>query len=629
MAIGIKKIANEIKDIPRQTLIASMGVLTLTALITIPLVKAFSKHKSTDLASAASTVLAVSLLLGVIGGASILLIAGFKALGNVKPRTVFTAMLAMGAMATLVRFAILPLVKTLSEQKIEGHHVATAMLAISVVIAALAATAVGLVYAFDGMQASIKTVGVAMAAMAGMTLIFGGVLQLAKNVEKNQIKDPGSLLLTFGAIGLIVTEIAAVSWIATNLLGELPISAIISAGFAIGVMTGLFYLMIPLVKAASKVGESAKSEAANIAVGMVTLGLSIIAVGASLGIIGAILGSINQSTLKTATDAIYSMMGVFYAVTPLIVIAAGIGAVILETAGTGAAALVIGMAVLGISVVAIAESAKLLISATKGIDITAVLSAGAMITALAGVFTMVGAAVGIAAAIGAAVMLTLGAGAIAIAVGMEVMNQGVNSIIEGAKNLIANASKITVTADIKEKTNLVLEVVKVIAGFAPALTKALDILKPSLSELVFGRQSDTGALMKSFSDMMTSLTGNIQNLLGTIMNMVKGFSGLGNADQIRVGTEAISKIMASVADFVKAAASASGSQGSGGFLSDVVGSLEGAGRWLVGKKSQAEENVANLIQTMFAVSLAVKPLIQSIFQLTKELMESKNITEQG
>jgi hypothetical protein len=704
MAISILAISKIIGGIPKNKLIASMSVLGLTVLATIPLTKALTQTSNQEMKDAIKKMATVSGLLAAIGLVSVGIVFGFKMLGDIDPTTIFSAITTMGAMTALVRVGIVPLVNSLTKENINTTNVAKSLLAVGAITALIGATSVGVISAFSKMNVTMKTVNIATASMGAMTGIFIAVSLFTKILNSIDIGSASKILKTFGIVSVITGGIAFVAYEIANNLGKLDLGAIKTSVLGIGMVEILMASTIPLILGANFVGNLVLNSSKEIVAGMLAMGLTIAAIGGTTFILNKILGKTNINSLRQMTTIMGSMVAMFYAVSPLIVVATAIGGLMLT--GIGAAALIAGMIALskslasiigtasgliqisknlnssdfinmvsitaamsamftsvsgliliatGIGAISIVASPllvagaavmnsglkQLLLSASNltklqsslGLTVTSILQLSTIIGTFGALFTTIGALLPIAAAVGVAVVATFGIGGTLIKKGMETISTSISSIMEGAKSLIISASKVRYSGQLKTQVDLVLQVSNSIAGFAPLLAKSLDVLRPGLTEIIFGRNSNTTEMIKTFTQFMsaligTSSSGGIIGLVVTIQNLIGSLNRFGNVEQITRGTEAIASIMQAIGEFIKAAVVGPAGGSEGGIIG-VVTSVGDFARSLVGARSRTQETVNGLTTTINQIMPTISGLVTTLFDQITRLMTTSNITENG
>jgi hypothetical protein len=216
-----------------------------------------------------------------------------------------------------------------------------------------------------------------------------------------------------------------------------------------------------LLPVAAAVGKLAKTQAVNITVGMVAMGLAVVAIGATAWVIAKILGNVPASALLKAIPVVIATTLAFAAAGALLLGAAVVGAVAM---GGGAVFMLAGMAAMALAVIAIGATAWVLaqiLGPIPAADLAkSVVAAYAMLPAFAAAGLLL-----LEAAVVGAIILT-GIGAAAMVAGMAAMALALIAIAGTATVIVEMIAPLDIGSIVKAGTVMTLMIPAFLAAGA-------------------------------------------------------------------------------------------------------------------------------------------------------------------
>ena len=283
---------------------------------------------------------------------------------------------------------------------------------------------------------SMEDLAKAGLVMLTLTPVMAAAGELAKSLSEIGDVNFASMMKTVLAVaGFMLVGLGAF-WVALRVVSGVPIGDIIKAAIALVAVTGVMGAVALLLPIATIVGAIAEGAAKEMAVGMLALGLAVIAIAGVAWIVTKMLGGLDAASLTKATVATAAMVPVFLATGAVIAVAALIGAGIIESAGVGAAFIIVGMLAMGLAIVAMAETANIIVKMLGAIPVGKIVKTVLLMTFMTALFAASGVIITEAGLIGAAIIASFGAGAAAVIIGMAAMSKAIFFIAETATTLI-------------------------------------------------------------------------------------------------------------------------------------------------------------------------------------------------
>jgi hypothetical protein len=391
-----------------------------------------------------------NLIVGMLTlGLSLLAIAGVMRgivgiLGTVTGSQLLMAsvtMVAAGAMFAAMTLAMPFIVdagKTANKSK---GDLFAGMLSLSISLLAIAGVMKGIVSILGSVTGSqLQMASAAMVAagamFAAMTLALPEIVSAGKVANKSKSNlIVGMISLSLSLLAISGVMLGVVKMLGSISVGELGTAMLVMV--AAGILFGAMALALPGIAAA---GKLAQSQAANLAIGMLALGISVLTIAGTMWLVVKMLGGFSIGQVGVAVAATVAMGIMFMAVLPVIVLATLIGAAVIASAGVGAGALAIGLAAMAISVMAIAGTAWVVIKLLGGIPPAEILKAAVVMTVFTALFAAMAILIPVAALVGALVMFAAGP----LIVGMLAMAGALIAIAGVAMLLVTMTKNISV-----------------------------------------------------------------------------------------------------------------------------------------------------------------------------------------
>lgn len=541
---------------------ADLGLAALVLLALTPVmmgmgkvVESLANVSNVNMGDMAKLMLAMAgfMLIGLGAFYVALKVVSGVSMGDIGKATVamFATLAVMAATALLLPEAVA--VGELAKKK--GAAMAIGMIAMGLAVIAIAGVDWIIAKMLGGVPISqlLKAIPAVLAttlvfAAAGLVLIEAAVIGLIA-----QSTGP-AILIGMVAMALAVIAIGATAWVLAEILGEVPASALLKAVMTVNALIPAFIASGLLLVEAAAVGAIILSGigAAAMVLGMAAMALALIAIAETAIVLTNMIAPLNVGSILKAGVTMLVMLPAFQAAGILLLEAGALGAVIIGTLGAGAVAMAAGMVAVQKGLTYIAETAVLLVELLGGLPLGKLAQTATIMVGMSLAFVAVGALVIGAGVIGAAIIASLGAGAVAIEVGMTTMGDAMKMIAGAAIAVLEALAQIkTDPNELKAKAEAFGAVLGGLADLMNVVVKMLGALPFSMFDSAEESASKIGEVTK-FMGALIGKSGEPGGITGLLDKIIDGLKTI-PADRVE-SAKAIGGILSAIGNLVSALA---------------------------------------------------------------------------
>jgi hypothetical protein len=357
---------------------------------------------------------------------------------------------------------------------------------------------------------------------------------------------------------------------------------------------------------------------------------------AVLGIIGiaGLARNIPSETIEAVASLMVQMVGIFYAAAGLLAVATGIGAVIGVSLGTAAIAAVEGMAAISLAVIAIAETATVIISKFRNFNQPQVTMTATIMEKFIGFYNSVGETLKALLAYQSTAGQTSKVEEILIK-----LNNVIKTMSDG---IVSTLDKLNISGDINEiqaKATLISAVLGGMSGIiAPLSNFATTYVKNNLPE---------DNIIKQFGNSISKIIGTLGSSIGNIIDKLRNMLYVvKDVDLIKGAGVAISSILQAIAGLVggimQLIPSGGGTSGVlagmaagagigmlAGPAGAAVGAIIGAAVGYAAESGQYQAKIKAMQDIITLVANSIKDLVKGIIDPLQTILTLPNISENG
>ena len=388
---------------------------------------------------------------------------------------------------------------------------------------------------------------VAATTMVPMSLALVAAAGALWMIQKMPEIDVGKTTKGLLAIAVTMPSMAAAILASSAIINNIDLDPAAAASF--GVLTAiLFPAAMIAIGAAALIGKLLKpSDFAFAALGLLGIMLTMPAIGLAIVASAWAIKMMPNLTVGEITSFGALTAILFPAALIAMVAAALIGTTVGATAGLGAGAIAIGMGMLLVTMPLIGLAIGLSAAIINQIPILSPAAITSFGTLTAILFTAAGVAIVAAAGIGA-IMMT-GIGAVAIVVGLLMAQKVMTSIADVITDVITKFAAIPVSnpAAFKTKMEAIAAVLGSMGGFVVSFSSLLKTVTPGVFQTIFGSNMDENieATTKLIDSMMRSG-------LNPLIEKITKLASSKNISKEAVGAmHAISGVLTAIAGIMK------------------------------------------------------------------------------